>query len=211
MTQHSDDSSRRPVNGPGLEQDLEALKAAWSDLEPVDPPGLLDRAVLNAARRHLPGPAEPPLRWGAWLATAAVAIMAIGLLIRQPEELPSPGIAEDLGLQRDESGRAERRVDAPKPAAEHEPESALRITGKSTRPAMAREEPAVTLQQAEAPLEMAADAAAAGEPTARRTAEDWIEQLLMLKRDGRLDELDRELGAFRKAYPDYRLPPELED
>lgn len=42
-------------------------------------------------------------------------------------------------------------------------------------------------------------------------AEAWVEKLLWLKQSGRDLELTEELAAFHKAYPDYELPPELED
>jgi hypothetical protein len=38
----------------------------------------------------------------------------------------------------------------------------------------------------------------------------WIERMLRLKETGQSEELRRQLEAFRAAYPDYPLPPELD-
>ena len=43
------------------------------------------------------------------------------------------------------------------------------------------------------------------------TPDAWIEYLFELQKTGRHEELEVELEAFRKAYPDYPLPPELRD
>ena len=37
----------------------------------------------------------------------------------------------------------------------------------------------------------------------------WIERILTLRRDGKLDEAERSLQEFRRRYPGYPLPPEL--
>ena len=41
------------------------------------------------------------------------------------------------------------------------------------------------------------------------TPDAWIEYLFELQKTGRHEELEVELEAFRKAYPDYPLPAEL--
>lgn len=42
-------------------------------------------------------------------------------------------------------------------------------------------------------------------------AEEWIQHMLELFESNQESELELELAAFRKAYPDYILPPELAD
>jgi len=42
-------------------------------------------------------------------------------------------------------------------------------------------------------------------------AEAWIERLLLLKETQQDEKLVEELAAFRETWPDYPLPPELED
>lgn len=40
--------------------------------------------------------------------------------------------------------------------------------------------------------------------------EDWLVRIQRLKQQGRLDEARKELAAFRKSYPDYRVPEAFE-
>lgn len=40
--------------------------------------------------------------------------------------------------------------------------------------------------------------------------EDWLLRIQRLKQQGKLDEAKKELAAFRKRYPDYRVPEALE-
>ncbi|MFC1696215.1 hypothetical protein ACFL1C_08870, partial [Pseudomonadota bacterium] len=42
-------------------------------------------------------------------------------------------------------------------------------------------------------------------------AESWILRLMQLKESGQEDKLAEELEAFQKAFPDYPLPPELDN
>ena len=37
----------------------------------------------------------------------------------------------------------------------------------------------------------------------------WIERILALRREGKLQEAERSLQELRRRYPDYPLPPEL--
>mgnify|MGYP000157702025 CR=1 FL=1 len=41
--------------------------------------------------------------------------------------------------------------------------------------------------------------------------EEWIQRLLLLKQSQLYEKLEEELAAFRVAYPDHPLPPELEE
>ena len=41
--------------------------------------------------------------------------------------------------------------------------------------------------------------------------EEWIQRLLLLNQSQLYEKLEEELAAFRMAYPDYPLPPELEE
>jgi hypothetical protein len=42
-----------------------------------------------------------------------------------------------------------------------------------------------------------------------RTPEAWLEQIRSLRAQGREAEAATELAEFRRAYPDFRLPPDL--
>ena len=83
----------------------------------------------------------------------------------------------------------------------------------SAAPSAAREKGPVVLQESfdtaatekQASAEDAANAAAEA-----RDPEAWIAELLTLRAEGRMDELDAGLKAFRAAWPDHPLPPELQ-
>lgn len=49
--------------------------------------------------------------------------------------------------------------------------------------------------------------------TAKKIPEpaEWVERLLLLKQSRLYEQLEQELAAFRETYPDYPLPPELQD
>ena len=61
--------------------------------------------------------------------------------------------------------------------------------------------------------EIAADAETAAEDESAELAEAeaWIERLMLLWETQQDEKLVSELAAFREAFPDYPLPPELED
>ena len=41
---------------------------------------------------------------------------------------------------------------------------------------------------------------------AAASAEQWLQGIVDLKRQGRDEEAEKQLGEFRKRYPDYRIP-----
>ena len=48
-------------------------------------------------------------------------------------------------------------------------------------------------------------------PAEQRDPEEWVQALLELSKTGQHENLELELAAFKKAFPDYELPPELAD
>jgi len=46
--------------------------------------------------------------------------------------------------------------------------------------------------------------------TPERTPQTWIEDIRRLKGEGRTEEAGRELAEFRKRYPEYTLPEDLQ-
>lgn len=76
--------------------------------------------------------------------------------------------------------------------------------------------PAVAMDAAPAPASAAAPMRLRSEvsneaPSKQRslTPEDWISQIRLLRQQGQEAEATRQLQAFRKAYPDYKLPEDL--
>ncbi len=49
----------------------------------------------------------------------------------------------------------------------------------------------------------------AADEAKERSPEKWLEDIRILKSQGKTPEAERELAAFRKRYPDYRLPEDL--
>lgn len=45
--------------------------------------------------------------------------------------------------------------------------------------------------------------------TSERSPQAWLEDIRRLKAEGRMPEAERELAAFKRRYPDYRLPEDL--
>jgi len=181
-------------SGPEFEQDLETVRSAWSSLEQTDPPELLDQAVLNTARRQLGARRRSrPLRWVGGFATAAVIVLALTIVIQQDEQSPAPALEKTNGFKLEQAAPVARKKEAKRSAA---------------APAVSVSD-AATLTVAE---EMS-DSLFEPEQAADRIpeADAWIEQLLLLRATQQDEKLIQELTAFREAYPDYTLPPELRD
>lgn len=184
-----------------LAADLESIGAAWSALNREQPPELLDQAVLNAARRAAgtPGRGQPQpwfrrRHWLGGLATAAVIVVALTLVIEQGVEAPAPPPSRSDGYQLPRptaAPRAELRSNAAEVAETLDEAADAAAKGPARRMA--------------APLESPAADQALPDPDA------WIERLRQLKADGETTVFRAELAAFRAAYPDYALPPELLD
>jgi len=199
----SGETGNRVTDRP-LEQDLEPIRSAWRELQRDEPPQLLDQSVRNAARRALPDRnRRSSLRWLGSLATAAVVVLALAIVIRQDQQGPVPPALETDGFQLDtRSKRSEKMADegvaadaAPGPAELRLERAAPAAANDSRQELDATTMPPVLLEN---------EAAAPG-PDA------WIDRMLQLQQAGRLDELTAELAAFRKAYPEHPLPPELRE
>lgn len=223
---------RKPKDDANFEQELAELRAAWRGMEQAEPPDLVDQAVLNAARREFePARKSRPLRWLGGFATAAVVVLALTLVVEQETRRPDvPAGVEKSRLQEAAPAkRAEPTTDpanlqAPLPPAE--PRAVAREARRDAPRLKAAGENAVagkaeagTAQRFEPPaaaappvvdaVEAEAFADEALEEGLRPDPEIWIEQLLELEAKGATDELEAGIAAFRAAYPDYPLPPEL--
>jgi len=178
-----------------LEQDIALLREADPGTGRAEPPELIDRAVLNMARRALPaGGRRAGLRWLGAFATAAVVVLAFSLVLQQDPQAPPPADTDELRLDR---------------SARSVPPAAAKSAAGTTQPAAAADHKAQRTQ----PVARLADEPLAAEREAGSALPDpaaWIERMLLLQRDRAYDELEAELSAFREAFPDYPLPPELQ-
>jgi hypothetical protein len=82
------DNNPETDSGTGWEEDLATIRSALSGMESVEPPDLLDQAVLNKARRELAASKRKPIRWVGAFATAAVVVLAMTIVIQQEQKSP---------------------------------------------------------------------------------------------------------------------------
>ncbi|MER2625814.1 MAG: hypothetical protein ABTS22_18000 [Accumulibacter sp.] len=100
---------------------------------------------------------------------------------------------------------------AAKPAPPATEPAATRSERTDVAPAVAG---TVTGNRSEAPLAAApgrvpAAALAKSRAQAVRTASVWLDEIRALRREGNLQEAERQLREFRREYPDYPLPEDL--
>jgi hypothetical protein len=124
------------------------------------------------------------------------------------------------------SSRASEQPAAPPVAAQSKPDARVgeqvsAAAKKAVSPqAFPEREEARADARAKASVEATAGEAGKREPLQARGAtqraaepaldpKTWIERILTLRREGKLQEADRSLQEFRRRYPDYSLPPEL--
>ena len=174
---------RDQQSGPEFEQDLKAVRSAWSGLEQTDPPELLNQAVLNTARRELNTRRRSrPLRWLGGFATATVIVLALTIVIQQEEQQTTPVLKKTNGFKLDQTDPAAPPVTAS--------DAAVMAVAEEMSDSLAESEKATdSIPEADA----------------------WIERLLLLRETHQDELLIQELTAFREAFPGYTLPPELQD
>jgi hypothetical protein len=202
----------------------------YRQLPREEPPRALDEAILAASRRAAesrPAPLVVPTgrrRWYFPVAAAAVIVLAVAVVAhvereKPDEEIPAPSAPAP---QAQPSAAEERKTEAPKAAAKpSRPQFAPDPRVDSSPPVAAAPAPAAAEARRErdandqlmrARRAPASEAAASGAPTlaqVARSPEQWLQGIVDLRRQGRHEEADRELAAFRKRYPDYRLSGEM--
>ena len=73
-------------NGKILDEDLEKLGSSYAELEQIEPPDLVDQAILNTAHRAVEKKASRlKFSWVHGLATTAVFVLAFSLILQQPD------------------------------------------------------------------------------------------------------------------------------
>ena len=115
------DKPRIPEDQQAFENELHAVQAEWDRMESVQPPELVDQAVLNAARRDLAPPRErKSLRWLGGFATATVVVLAVTLMLQQESQLSEPSL-QDTGAFRSNAEPAVRLEESAALPAEQAP------------------------------------------------------------------------------------------
>lgn len=111
------------------DKDLEQVSRAYREIQPEEPPALLDQAVLGKARRAVESKSVRPWNFG-WIhavTTTAVVVLAVAVVMQQPEDpalsvqspqAPDAGQFQALG---DAQDRREMAADELEEAAMEQP------------------------------------------------------------------------------------------
>jgi len=180
----------------------------YRELGTEEPPRHLDEAILAASRRAVhvhPAPLVPPTgrrRWYFPVAAAAIIMLSVAVTWHmQVEEGPDPDgyIASVPAPEASREAPAEKKIEMQAAPQAAPPVAASRMEER------ARESAPVA--GARAPEAARADRALGkiAEPTTE-PPEKWLERIAELRKEGRHEEADKALEAFRKAYPGYKLP-----
>jgi hypothetical protein len=168
-----------------------------------EPPQALDEAIVAAARRRRS-------RWVVPVSIAAVLVLAVGVTLRV--QLEAPEVAERVAVE-------PKVMRSPAAAAPAAPES--RARAEPPRAAQKSAAPAAEARLDESrrapPAAQAADRAevagsagasvAAGKLAATtETPEQWLERIAKLRADGQARAADESFAAFKRRFPDYRIP-----
>ncbi len=184
----------------------------YRELPREEPPAALDAAILAHARRAVEARSSRP--WYFSLAAAAVLVLAVALTWNIEREQPDRVAVTSAPPA--PPAAAEEKAQAPAAPA---PEPARR---RAARPKVEDSAGERELAKQQAPAaEMRADraqprpqpGAAARSEIMRQeafaeTPEQWLERITRLRAEGKHDEADKALAAFRKRYPDFRMAEE---
>lgn len=209
-----------------------ALLRQLLELDRLEPPPELDRAVLEAARqaikpvavsaiRRSPRRLSPALRWALSAGVTAVGITAVlGAIAVSTLHPRVPAVARREVARRD---AAPLRSSAPRPSSSdawrvawHVP-LVLDTPRTAPRPPSLVSVPLVSVplvsvprppRESRAPYLMEVDARASGLILGARAAlesrpDEWLGRIRQLRAEGRTEDAAREWTAFRKIYPGY--------
>ena len=203
-----------------------------------EPPMALDSAILTEARKAVEKRKSlwHRVRWMVPLTSFALAMLTATLFIQMKQEHPEiiapvPHLQIEGGVKDDrqqvrslkDKKEAEKRAatSAPSPAMEMKSEPAKKETAPATS---LNAQPKKMMKQKQEPTgasqfrsrEAISEADSAAPPQAKDlkgqtalTPDVWIEKIRKLLKQGKKDEATEELKAFRAAYPDYKLPDDL--
>ena len=208
-----------------MTEDDAKVSARYRELAREEPPRHVDDAILGAARRATasrPAPLVAPSgrrRWYVPVAAAAIIVLAVAVTVHVERQQPDFEVAEQQAapvqtpvtepapkrdssapteLQKSQTSSSQPAAPAPKSA---EPLAGLRESQRSdTAPSAAQARPEARAMRSERGAEQKSIGLAAASP------EQWLQGIVDLKRQGRDEEAEKQLGDFRKRYPDYRIP-----
>jgi hypothetical protein len=184
----------------------------YRDLGREEPPRELDAKILAAARRTgkmRPAPLVPPTgrrRWYFPVAAAAIIALAVAVTVHMERERPDPELVLPTEKQAEPP-----RIDAPAPIFTPDPKpapSAPPLPQAAPPVEESRERAAAADAQRELQNAAARSAPQMGAQAMRteEVPERTLERIAELRRQGLHEEADKLLEAFRKRYPDYKIP-----
>jgi len=186
-----------------LLQELDSLQH-FEESVPIEPPGLIDQAVRNMARREVQNQRSPlagKLRFIAGLSTASIALIALGLSLLQSPSTTDPADISISGKQAEISSvRKESR--SAEPLAPELARSAQDLKHSTTPAAPAA---AATLESGH-PSENLPLTDSASVPLKTDSALAWLDLIRQLQEQGLVEEASQQLQAWREQYPDEPLP-----
>jgi hypothetical protein len=173
-----------------------------SDFDHAEPSIELDRVVLNRAREAIETPKQPQMfrgsRWAMPAGLAATILIAFTLVLNvehQPRKVASaPSQAAAAVVEQAGSGSAELAAAPAAPAPRQEKAVAdqsaadTAVTARSTTPLVASN---------------SAIPPAVSKAEAHTDAESWLREIARLRAEGKNADADREVLAFRRAYPSH--------
>ncbi|HET6565549.1 MAG TPA: hypothetical protein VFG52_09075 [Xanthomonadales bacterium] len=171
----------------------------------IEPPGLVDQAVRNMARRELQNPARIPvagkLRWIAGLSTVSIALIALGISLVQSPQPPHP--AEPALMDAAKSRHAESGSAMPAAAPAHDEDAIqpqLKLKEQQAEPRLE------SFSSAELGKTERDSSAAIMNEEESLSAQAWLDLIRQLYDQGLRVEAAEQLKAFSTDYPGYPLP-----
>ena len=191
------------------------------EAEVASPRPVAPGVALPSVPRDVAAPAAPLVVTGDAVAGAGAAAAGVTPRSQAREERPAgQRVAQPAG----ESGQ--RPADGDTPHRGGSPASARQEAAPASAPAGVKEGNALPAGAAAAPAAASPEqqGAVVGQPPAARqqakavaesraddgrSADDWLEEIRALRREGRHAEAAKRLADFRRAHPDYPLPEEF--
>lgn len=194
----------------------ERLAALYRKQPDLGPPADIDRVVLaraaESARRHKQ---RTPVRWIGAVATACVAVLAIGVVVRQmPPQSGPPALHK---ADRDETVRTEEPAGSPSPPAPRRraPQASDRFEVSEHREAGATDqvaEPTAARASAEqSRIAPRMPRAAEEQADALPEPDDWLQTIETLIERGETERARRELERLLTAHPGAEIPSAIRE